>query len=275
MNTYQAAKQLRYLIQQIEWNDAGTKVFAANSVMVSQGPTDQALANLAGWPLAVISPGNASIDPTASEEPDLVQHDFVLTICNVHNGDPTGESVLVGGNASDLDSGSGRGLLEIEEQVLSALSSLSAKDGIRVRAYHFGATRGGPVEGGGGAYAAMRTYTLRVLTTMSRSYEAATGFTASDAGGGDADISWTLPPTRFDYRRMVLRRASGSTAPSTATSGTGVTLGGSPDGVSAVSVTDSPGAGTFSYSLWVSYDDFGASLDSTYTASGTATVVVT
>lgn len=275
MNTFQAAKQLRYLIQQIEWNSAGTKVFDSRSVIVSQGPSDAALASSVGWPLAMIAPGNAAIDPKASEEPDLLQHDFVLTIAAVHQGDMTGEAVLIGGNATDLDDSAGRGLLEIEEQVLSALTNLSSKDGMRVRAYHFGATRGGPVEGGDGSYAAMRTYTLRVLTTLARSYEAATGFTGADGGGGEADLSWTLPPTRFDYRRMILRRASGSTAPSTATSGTGVTLGGSPDGVAATSVTDDPGAGTFSYSLWVAYDDFEADQDSTYVASGTATVAVT
>lgn len=275
MNTYQAAKQLRHLIRAITWNDSAQKVFAPNAVAISQGPASTDILQSMGIPAALIVPGNGSSDPDGREEPDLLQTDFVLTLVNVHHGDSTGEAVLIGGNASDLDTGAGRGLLEIEEQVLSALSSLTAKDGIRVQVYHLSDTQGGPLDGAPGSHAGMRTYTLRAMTTLLRSYEEATAFAAVDAGGGSADLTWTLPPSRFDYRRMILRRASGSTAPATATSGTGITLTGSPDGVSATSVTDSPGVGTFSYSLWTAYDDFGRDADQSFKASGTATVTVT
>lgn len=275
MNSYQAAKQLRHLIRAITWNDSAAKVFAPNAVLVSLGPANTEILRNLGIPAAMIVPGNGSSDPEGREEPGLIQTDFVLTLVNVHHGDATGEAVLIGANASDIDSGNGRGLLEIEEQVISALEALTSKDGMTIQVYNFGATQGGPVEGADGAHAALRTYTLRALTTLTRSYDAATGFAAVDAGGGDADLTWSLPPSRFDYRRVIVRRAAGSTAPATATSGTGVTLGGSPDGVAAVSVTDSPTAGTWSYSLWVAYDDFGRDADMSYKASGTATVVVT
>lgn len=71
-------------------------------------------------------------------------------------------------------------------------------------------------------------------------------------GGGQVSLTWALPPDRFDRLKVVLRRASGATAPTSATDGTGVTLSGD----LATSVTDSGlSAGTYSYAIFGGYDE--------------------
>ena len=274
MNSFQIVRQLQSIIRALTWGDASTKVFLEHSVLVSSGPRDGAILDSMSPPYAFILPGAAQIDPRAGEEPDLVQHDFLLRLATVHPADAFGEAVLIGANRTDHQTGPGAGLLEIENVVLAGVDKLTAEDGVRIIITNSSAISSSDL--GEAGVAAFRDYTLRCLTTLVRSYRAGTDFAAVDAaGGGDADLTWALPPARYDYRRMILRRAAGSTPPASSTAGTGVTIGGSPDGVSATSVTDSPGAGEFSYALFVAYDDFSSSSDTTSTASGTATVTVT
>lgn len=68
--------------------------------------------------------------------------------------------------------------------------------------------------------------------------------------GGDATLAWRVPPDRFDRFRVRLRRAAGATAPATSTDGTNVAIADL-----ATGVTDSPGAGEFSYALFGQYDE--------------------
>lgn len=101
-------------------------------------------------------------------------------------------------------------------------------------------------------------------------YAPATGFAAVDSGGGAAALSWTNPSGAV---AMVVRRASGATAPATVEDGTGVTL----SGALAESVSDSPGAGTWSYAVFAGHDarNLPATTANVYSAPATATVAVT
>ena len=274
MNSFQIVRQLQSVIRALTWGDASTKVFLEHSVLVSSGPRDNVVLDNMSPPFAFILPGAAQIDPQAGEEPDLIRHDFLVRLATVHPADGFGEAVLIGANRTGHQTGPGAGLLEIENVLLAGVDKLTAEDGIRIVVTNSSAITS--QDFGESGFAAFRDYTLKCLTTLVRSYRAGTAFAAVDAAGaGDADLSWTLSPARYDYRRMILRRAAGATAPASATAGTGIVLTGSPDGVSATTVTDSPGSGEFSYSLWVAYDDFSTSSDTTTTASGTATVTVT
>lgn len=273
MNTLQVAKQIRKLIRDLTWDSGGAnKVFHPGGVMVTNGPADEVTAQLP-MPYCLILPGAGQADPIKNDEPELIEEDYMLRVVTAVASDPTGEGVMLGRNQQAIDQAEGRGIFEIQEKVLVRLARTTRQDGIRIQVINAGTTQGGPVQGN--RYVAARDYTVRATTTLASSYEPATNLQAVDsATPGAADVSWELPPDRFDYRRQVLRRLTGSTPPADPADGTGVTLGGSPDGAGVTSVTDSPGAGTYSYALWTSYDDFEAGADTTFEASGSVTVVI-
>jgi hypothetical protein len=223
-------------------------------------------------PLALIRVQEASADPEFDEEPDVLQQAFDVTIgCSVP-ADKFGEAAIMGANRGQLAS-QGMGLLQIEEKLISTLGGLTELDGLKFL-----------LRGKGGAqvsheaqlgYVAWRSYRFEAMVTGTRFYHPASRFVAT-GGVGQTVMTWRLPPSRYDYRRMILRRASGSTAPASATAGTGVTLTGTPDGVSATSKTDgSLSAGTYSYSLFAAYDEYGTSSDERYSAAISKTVTVT
>jgi len=118
----------------------------------------------------------------------------------------------------------------------------------------------------------LREIGLKAWTTSIRSYPAPTRLTGAVPGGGVVNLTWSLPATRYDTYALVLRRAAGSTAPTSATSGTGVTVG-----ALVTSVSDSPGAGTFSYALFMGYDEINSPTSSAdrYSTGNNVTVVAT
>ena len=88
-----------------------------------------------------------------------------------------------------------------------------------------------------------------------------------------ATFSWTVPPDRYDFRRYKVLRVSGSTPttdPEDAAATEVTVTGGSTRTTS--SVTDDPGAGTWSYSIFVVYDEFGSGTDERFSAAATITV---
>ena len=120
-------------------------------------------------------------------------------------------------------------------------------------------------------YIAFGDYKFEALGTLSRTYQAPSGFKRT--GTTTAILTWNAA-TRWDARRFVLRFASGATPPATIVAGTGITLGGTPDGNGVVTVTHSPGAGTYSYSLFAVYDDVNGSSDVAVSAPQTLASLV-
>ncbi len=253
MNRYQIARQVQHLLRQATWADAEL-VFAESSVVITLGTTETVLTEQR-LPLALVRPGAASIDPDMRERPDLLRVEFAVGLVVANAQDQYGEAALVGSNRTG---GSfGRGLLEVEERVLSALTALGPASGLPI--VFRGASVAEPSLVPGLGYVAFCDYRFEALGTTAPTYEAPSGFLAP-ASGGTVSATWNSP-TRWDHRRFILRRASGSTAPATSSSGSGVTLGGTPDGSGVTSVADTPGAGTWSYSLFAVYDDVDASDD--------------
>jgi len=74
------------------------------------------------------------------------------------------------------------------------------------------------------------------------------------------DVEWEPVPDFYSFRRYVVRRASGSTAPTGITDGTGVALIDETD-VETYGVDDAPGSGTWAYAVFVTYDEFGTATD--------------
>lgn len=246
MNTWQVCRQLKYLLRSRTW-DGTTNAFG--SVHVTAAPKEAAY-GVFRFPLALIRPLSARFDPDFGEEPELVMQDVEVQLVVANAADVVGEASLIGANRAAVPTTSaGRGLLEVEEALMDAAARLSAIDGVEMLCRARSAV--GAVHDDAIGYAAFRTYTFEVMTTADRFYHPATRLSATAAGGGSVSLTWRLPPDRYDRRRVVLRRASGSTAPASITAGTGVTLSGD----LATSVTDAPGAGTFSYSVFATYDE--------------------
>ena len=260
MNTWQTAKQLRYLLRAATWGDSpGNKVFG--QVLISNGPSDRAVGQMR-FPFALIIPGDVTADDST---PTLERARFEVRIVARVANDPWGESVLIGAPRSSQGSSQGRGIMELEEVLLDTVASLDRTSGIRMRVDYRSATQAQVSEDLG--YVGMRSFTLEALLSANRSYEGCSRVTAADLGSGNVKLTWTLPPTRYDTLGLVVRRAAGITPPATPSAGTGVTVG-----ANDTTVTDTGGAGTVSYSIWRTYNETGGAAVERYsTAAATAT----
>ena len=203
-------------------------------------------------PLALISPTEAEVDPDYSQEPDLIRQSITVTLVTAVPGDAIGENPIIGANVPDRTKSEGRGILELEEELFAAIEFLNTDTGVVIEHAATGAAR--PSLDDEIGYIVSRDYTFEAWVTADRFYHPCYKLSAT-GGSGQVSLTWGLPPDRYDRYRVVLRRASGSTAPSSVTAGTGVTLSGN----LATSVTDSGlSAGTYSYALFAQYDETNA-----------------
>lgn len=253
MNRWQIVRQVRALLAAATWADGGL-VFPVDSIIVTDRPRERAMKDLRP-PVAIIHPGDSGIDPEREEQPGLLQIDVTIGVAVANEQDQLGESALLGANR--ITGSSGRGLLEVEELLQTTLLQLGPAAGMPIvfRGASAVATGEHPTFG----YVATGDFRFRAMGTVARTYQPPTGLAASVAGG-TVTLTWTASP-RFDARRFILRRAAGTTPPADSTSGTGVVLGGSPDGAGVVTVDDAPGSGTWSYALFLAYDDTGSGTD--------------
>jgi hypothetical protein len=269
VTTWQTLRQLAYLLAAATWPDAPSEkvLGSARAALVGE---DLAAANLRAGAHALVRPGAYDADP---DEPRLLRQELEVVLAVRSEGDPFGERALIGGPRSGgQGSSGGRGLLEVEEPALAAVDRLTQTTGVRPVVRRASGTVATPVAGS--AWLASRVHKVEAIVTRDRYYHPPTKLRATAAGGGAVSLTWALPPDRWDRRRVVLRRAAGATAPSSASAGTSVTLSGS----LATSVTDSPGVGTWSYAMFAAYDETGSATDERWSAqerNTTATVVAT
>lgn len=268
INTWQVLRQIKFLLQQRAWTGSAVRVFGQQSVIVTVAPDEQAVARLVP-PIVMLRPLDASVDPQHGEEPDLIHQTVGVRLVVVVPGDALGENALIGANRVGQTDSRGRGLLEVEEELFAAIELLNGIDGVKIQNRATGAALA-TIEEGTGNYICYRDYQFLAVVTADRFYHPASRLAASTPGGGAVSLTWLLPPARYDRFRVILRRAAGSTPPSSPTGGTGVVLSGD----LAISVVDTPGAGTFSYALFGSYDETNspASVEQRYSAAVTKTV---
>lgn len=269
MNPWQVVRQLAYLTKARDWTGTSESVFG-RVMLASRIDDDEDLAQ-GNMPLCVIRPLAGRSDPEFGEEPDLILQDLAVRLMASVEADPTGETALIGSNyGASLTSSAGAGILQVERELMAAVKRLQDVDGVRC---YLKASSVAAVERFHGSVVAIREYRFEALCGAEPYYHPATRLAASDLTGGQASITWTLPPDRFDRYRVVLRRAAGATAPTTISGGSGVTLSGD----LATSVTDSPGAGQFSYALFATYDETGPTpaSDDQVSDADTVTVAVT
>jgi len=271
MNIWQIMRQLEYLIASRKWEDD-----AGNEEVILPVPTagtPKRAANSLTLPFVLITPLGG---PADEEDPDIWDESVRFVIVSGQGADPTGKAALIGGSrASGQGSSHGRGLLELQEEVLAAINQLGKDLGVVIQGRN--ARSGEAFEDDDFGYIVNRQLFYDVRCTSFRYYHPCRVFAAVDGASGEADLTWNLPPDRFDRRKLMLRRASGSTPPADTSSGTEVALGSD----LPTSFTDDPGAGTWSYSLFAGYLETSDDMPPTsgdpdrWSEKITATVVVT
>lgn len=273
MNTWQVIRQIKYLLLQRQWEGTGSDVFQNNSVVISVAPDDQALSVLV-TPTAVLRPLGAQSDPMHDEEPDLIMQSIGVRLSVTVPGDPLGQFALIGGGRQGQGDSRGRGLLEVEEELYGAIESLNTINGVVI--YSRAKSEAEAELDDDNRYSCIRTYLFDALTTASRFYHPVMGFSAADAGSGNCNMTWTSPPTRFDSRGIRILRKAGATPVTSPTDGSAtVVLSGAAFPGSPGSQSDSPGTGQFSYTIWVTYDEWDSSTTERYSGYMTSTVTVT
>lgn len=242
---------MQHLLQAAVWPGSSTPIFAPESVVVATTESDMDVLDAhTVLPLAVIALSGGSADPAFRDEPGYWEHQVDVVLAVKNSGDRKGEAPVMGSAREGTTDSRGRGVLEIVEPVLAALELLNVQDGITVACVSQGeqATRRDPSDG---TVYALQGLSFSVSCARERYYPAPRRLVASPTSG-EVALSWENPPARFDRLRVVLRRASGAVAPSSPSAGTGVTLASD----FAESAVDTVAAGTYSYALFMVYDEF-------------------
>lgn len=254
MNEWQVMRQVEYLLRQRKWTGGGsTPVFAPGSVLSSVAPEENSLRTMIS-PIALLKPVDGQSDPEMRDQVDLYKQGMDIQVIVINPGDAIGHKALMGGNRPTTAtfgqlSSKGRGLLEVQSEVAVTVRDLTNVNGVRIQLS--GVSRPGAQIAPGNMYIAWRSLHFEMWVGQDLFYHPCRNFLATAIGGGQVSMTWKIPPTRWDSYRVILRRAAGSTPPADITSGTGISLSGN----LATSKTDTPGAGTFSYSLFFTYDE--------------------
>lgn len=280
ISPWQAAQQLRHLLETATWSDSPNDlIFGANGHVQIYGrlPIQSDATPLGHAPIALIGVGDAEPD---TDDPDIFEHRFKLALAVTVVGDPYGSGAIIGANwsiAGDTWQGEGRGLLQFEEEALGAIGRLTGANGVPIAC----SLRSGaePVPIGDGLHVMAREYDLSMWCTRQRGYDNPYDLAATNNGDGTVTLTWKIPPgDRYDYRDLVLRHASGSTAPASVTAGTDVDLDDPSVAKALLTVNHTPGSdGAHSYAIFAGFTDTGAASNERYSdqkAGTTATVTV-
>lgn len=262
MNTRQACIRLRSILGARRWGgtSAGDKLLG--TVLCTPGAASDVTDQLR-LPAAFIAPGSGSVDPT---RPELVNQDITVVVITSLPGDMFGQRALIGGTRPSATSAKSRGVLEIEEEVLAAIAQLDASQQFRI-GLKWASAVGAEIDEQTG-YHQWRRYTFRALLTVESQHDAPRAGNASESGG-TVTISWTAPDDTTNLVSYVVRRVSGTVPVAFPDEGTEVSWS------SGTSTTDSPGSGTWSYSIFATYDDEGGSWAGDVSDMTTAEVTIT
>lgn len=245
-------------LQALTWPSGAAELVFGAAVYASHEQAREALAK-SSRPFAIVTIGRSERD---EECPTLFRGTLYVDIYVWNPQGWVGESGVLGANRTGgVGSSKGRGLAEIEE-VLLAIGRSSEDDRVRPGRLFRAAEPVAEIPDTHGGVT--RRYELEVWATAADTYPDAVFLHGVDLGGGQVRLNFERPGSRSDYSALILRRASGSTPPASATDGTGVTITSESSGTHV----DAPGAGTWAYALFGRYG-------SLYSSSRTWTGAVT
>lgn len=267
MDTRQVVERVANLLRSRKWGGSGSPVFHPNSVIVGTTTVVRAVEARATLPVVIVSPGAARADPEAQELPDIYTEDIFVEIGVEQGGDRFGTAALLGANRESATSSKGRGLLDIQRELFAAIRALGHRDGVTVK---FEAASGGIPQGNQkvGMYVS-RQFVFSARLTTETTFEAPRALVLSEAGG-TVTIDWEAPDTTTDLIDYVVRRVAGRTPVAYSDQGTSAAT------VSAGTTiaNDTPGAGTWTYSVFARYADRGGSIANNVSDFAYATIEV-
>lgn len=251
MNIWQVVNQTVYRLQQQKWGATSTPVFHPMSVkpVASDSDADALDAGLI-LPIALVIPESGQSDPQHGEEPDYKVRQLTVAVIARNQNDYLGVGAFMGAVREGVSDSRGRGVLELEEEVFNALKKLVVVDGVTISFKGLG--EGGTRKDSDDNSYAFQEYQFEVSCTSSLYYPPGRKFRAQPKTG-EISLTWQNAPTRYDLYRARIVRKQGSSAPTSVTDGTELTLGSN----LPTSFADSGlSADTYSYALFMSYDDF-------------------
>lgn len=250
----QTIEQMRYLATTATWSTSPSSVVVGSSAYVTPGIEDESRLP-SRVPFALFNLGDSRAD---SDDPDLIEQDFIMVVATKVVGHQMGEAHLLGGSSGQSPRSAysdGRGALEVAVPLVEAMQSLTGADGAPIIVSWQSAVQ---VQKHTQRELAWQQYVFKGYCTRDDDYPEPSNFTAT-GGSGEIVMAWTLPAPRYDLSSIIVRYASGATAPATTTDGTGVTLGSD----LATGVTQSGlGSGTYSVSVFGRYVAHGENFDS-------------
>lgn len=261
MNTYQACRRLKSILRSLRWGGSGDNVFARDSVFVTMAPLRDSVPDLR-MPAAFVTPLSARADESS---PGLFTQQIAVDVLVSAPGDMFGEAPLMGRNRISKTSNEGRGLLQIESEMMDTLKLLNASNQFAISLQNASAPL--PEIFDETNYHVRREYTFEALLTTDKMFDHPRSASLSDSGG-TVTISWTVPDDATNLTGYVVRRASGTIPVAFPTSGTDVPWS------SGTSTTDAPGSGTFSYAVFAAYDSLGGAILHEYSDYSFGTVTV-
>ena len=265
MNRYQQARQIAYMAKEVLKLPSGEPVFQDTWISGGVAKDDGDLPDEIGvaMPFFIVRPGDKFPD---SEHKHRKRCAWSCLYGVSVMGDATGEAATVG-FIRDAATIEGYGVLEIEELLEAMFEAASLTiDGLEIS--NVQTRMVGPSRSQRFGYVMLATLEMESYAGSVRRYPGPCELT-----GGGGSLAWDLAPgwaRAWNQNRQVLRRAAGGTPPATITDGTDV-----PVGILDTSVSDSPGAGTWSYSLFSVYDEIRATPLVDQHASRAATITVT
>lgn len=240
MNIAQQVKQVRKLIREVRWPGGEQELVVGPNVYITEGAPSEQDVPSAGHFVFV----TAGAVEAHQKEPGVLTADIVVTICASVAGDPLGQAAIVGGVRTDSGRTAGRGVLEVESPIVTRLQQLCGANGTPVI---LSLASGTPTTQLGNKTVAQRTWIARVLCTVEPEFDPPRNLVASAGASGHAVLTWKNPPDRFDFRRVLLVRKSGSTPPTSLTDGSVVYTG------ELETYDDACGVGTFSWTIFAAY----------------------
>lgn len=247
MNTWQACRRVKNILRGVQWGGSGGRLFANGSVFASGGPVDDLLSQMR-VPAAFVNAGSSRHDP---HQPGLYESDMeVVTLVRIA-GDVYGERVLMGANRASKTESTGRGLFEVEAEMLSNMLHLDAAKQFRLMLKAQSSVIAANV--GDAGFFATRRYIFSTLLTVEYQHMHPRVVTLAEAAG-TVTVSWLVPDVATNLVSYVVRRTAGTIPAAFPTDGTDVPW------TSGLSTTDAPGAGEYTYSVFATYDDQGGAV---------------
>jgi len=258
VNEWQATRRIRTVLRSLRWGGTGDPVFGRDSVHVTLAPVEEHLADLV-MPCAFVRGGSATADP---ERPGLVTQEMMVTVVTAVAGDKVGERPLIGANRTGKTAWGGRGLTEIQVEMLAGIKMIGPGGQFGIS---FKASSRLAALAGNSKYHVWRDYGFEAMLTTAYDHMEPREVAAANAAG-TVTISWLAPDDATKLVGYVVRRASGTILVAFPKDGTAVAW------VSGLSTTDAPGAGTYTYSVFASYDDEGGSVEMDHSDCGSVTI---